>query len=103
MWHATMTVIHDIQTGSWISRLSWGALVLALSFSLGSLGGLSIHLIKTKWTGTPPLTEPSGSDLKSLTTRSSNSVPTLKPSDETWTIKKSELERSNTKAIDGKP
>jgi hypothetical protein len=102
MWLMT-SILHDLTTGSWISRLCFGVLLVSSLFSLGSLGGFSIQTIATKWTtSTAPMTN-SGSDYgRSMTFSSDSKLNWSKPGS-TSTIRKFASEPSNIAAKDGKP
>lgn len=85
MWHLMDSVIHDLTSGSWITRSFFTALVVLSLFSAGSLISYPVQIIQTKWSGTPPPTVSSGSDLKTSTTKLSNFEATSKRSDAMWT------------------
>jgi hypothetical protein len=103
MWHLLATLVQDLTTGSWISRLCFGGLVLLSLFSLGSLGGFSVQAIKMKWTNSSVSIPSSGSAFEPLTIPSLSSKPSTITSEQTWTTKKPVSEPLSTGATGSKP
>lgn len=103
MWYnLTTSVLNDLTTGHWITRLLFTGLVCLSLFSLGYLGGSSVQTLRTMIQPAPSLTKTnglaSGRLSGSLMERhekwqaSTNFSPSLKPA----------LSPSNIKVSDGK-
>lgn len=94
MWYnLTTSVLNDLTTGHWITRLLFTGLVCLSLFSLGYLGGSSVQTLRTTIQPAPSLTKTnglaSGRLSGSLMERhekwqaATSSTPRLKPESET--------------------
>ena len=85
MWHMMTSLIEEIHQSPFHIKLWWGALLVASSFSVGSLGGLSIQTILNKWRVIETPMPSSGSDSAISVTKGSDAMWKSSDSEKTWT------------------
>lgn len=103
MWHTIAAVVQDIQAGSWMQKLCWGALGLASCWSLGWLGGLSVHSILKMNSAEPVPIVSNGKDSATSAIRLYDEKWKFSNSERMWTNSKPTTNGSASQTVDGKP
>ena len=85
MWHMITSLVEDLHRSTWTTKLCLGLLVLLSSFSVGSLGALSVQTILNKWRVIETPMPSSGSDSAISVTKGSDAMWKSIDSEKTWT------------------
>jgi len=103
MWHhLAISILNDLLTGSWITRLLSTALVVCSLFSLGYLGGSSVQTLLTITQPAPSPTKISGSASERWNGKSMEPRETWEHGKSNWPSLRQGYETLSTQATDGK-